>query len=48
MNKDIFEGQINHFLQIPRDLLLDDSVGRTARELCWKNQEFPPVDIIPS
>jgi hypothetical protein len=26
--------------------LLDDSAGKTARELWWTNQEFPSVDII--
>jgi hypothetical protein len=42
-----FEGQIHHILcQVP-DLLLDDTAGRTARELLWTNQEFSPVNIIP-
>jgi hypothetical protein len=31
---------------IPPALLLDDSVGRIARELWWANYEFFPVDII--
>jgi hypothetical protein len=31
----------------PPALLLDDSIGRIARELWLANQEFSPVDIIP-
>jgi hypothetical protein len=43
-----FESE-NHFLrQVPRDLLLDDSAGRIAREQSWKNHVFFPVDTIPS
>jgi hypothetical protein len=29
-------------------LLLDESAGRIARGLWWTNQEFSPVNIIPS
>jgi hypothetical protein len=28
-------------------LLPDDSADRITRKLCWINQEFYPVDIIP-
>jgi hypothetical protein len=40
--------EINHLLRpVPPALLLDDSACRIARDLWWKNQEFPPVGTIP-
>jgi hypothetical protein len=43
-----FEEHIHNFHRdVPPDLLLDYSAGRIARELCWTNQEFSTVDIIP-
>jgi hypothetical protein len=37
-----FEDEIHKFLlQVPPDLLLDDSAGRIAIELWWTNEEFP-------
>jgi hypothetical protein len=43
-----FEGDIHNFLrQVTHDLLLDDSAGRTARELSWTNLMFSHVNIIP-
>jgi hypothetical protein len=42
MNKRISQGQIHQTLRL--FILL---ATRFARELWWKNQEFPSVDIIP-
>jgi hypothetical protein len=47
INKSTSQGQIHKLLlQVPPDLLLDDSAGGTARELWWTTQEFSLVDII--
>jgi hypothetical protein len=42
-----FEGLIHNFLRhILPALLLEDSAGRTAREVWLRNQKFYPVDNI--
>jgi hypothetical protein len=38
--------QIHFLRQYPPDLLLYITAGRIAKELCWTNQEFSPVDVI--
>jgi hypothetical protein len=46
MNKNTLQGQILTPFTHSSCLLQDDSGGRIARELLWKNQEFFSVDII--
>jgi hypothetical protein len=39
---------LSFILPVPPALLLDYPAGRIARELWWMNQQFSPVDIIPT
>jgi hypothetical protein len=47
MNKNNSPGQIHHSLRPFLLLCQQNTAGRVARELWWKNQEFHFVDIIP-